>query len=269
MGEDEAGAPLAAGRRAGRGRRGPRGGRGGRPRRPASRGRGPRRPPGAGEEPRGRRAADPAPHRRLGDRPERASRRRGRRGRRSSAPRSPAEEPDLVPEEGGLGAAQRGRRDGGADRAVGEAEDVPGLHVPLLAVAGRPAPEAVGGRRGDAGARVGDAQDVPLVADREDGPLGALGVAQDEPPGGGLDRPDEPSRRDAEGRLEPAPRRRRRGRAESLEREEGRRAEAERGESAGAERGWEDDTGGRQHRRRGASPCRTVVRPLPHCGATP
>ena len=205
----------------------------------------------AGEEPWPRRAPDPLFHRRLGDRPERRLP-VGRDADDTPPSPAPAEEPRLVAEERGLGAAQRGRRDGGADRPVGEPEDVPRLHLPLLAGAGQAAAEAVGGRRGDAGARVGDAQDVPLVAEREDGPLRALGVAQDEPAGQGLDGPDEPPRRHAEGRLEPAPRRRRRGRAERREREERRRAEAERGESADAERGGRIDTGGRQHRRRGA-----------------
>ncbi|MBK6407290.1 MAG: hypothetical protein IPF66_21075 [Holophagales bacterium] len=146
------------------------------------------------------------------------------------------QDPGLVAEERRLGAAQRGRRHGGADPAVGEPEDETRLHLPLLTPAGEPAAEAVGGRRGDASARVGHAQDVPLVAEREDGPFRAFRVAQDEPAGQRFHRPDQPPWRHAERRLEAAPRRRRRGRAERLDGEEACRAEAQGGEGAGAER---------------------------------
>ncbi len=194
--------------------------------------------PRAGEEPRPRRASDPLFHRRLGDRPERRLS-VGGDANDAVAPLAPADEPDLVAEERGLGAAQRGRRHRGADRAVGEPEEVPRLHVTLLPRAGDSAAETVGRRCGDAGARVGDAQDVAFVAEREDGALRALGVVQDEPPGDRLHGPDEAPGGHAEGRLEPASRRRSRGGAESLGGEEGGRAEAGRGESEGAERGAE------------------------------
>ena len=237
-GQDEAGPPLATGvegirdedgRRAveAHGRVAPRAGE--------------ERGDAAGPRPelRGRGTADLSTHLGLRDRPDRDLPVRGDADD-VIAPRVAPQDPGLVPEEGGLRAPQRRRRDGGADRAVGEAEDVPGLHLALVAGAGRPATEAVGRLGGDAGARVGHAEDVALVADRERGLLEAPGVAQDEPAGGGLDGPDEPARRHPEARLDPASGRRRR-----------RRPESERGEDSGRQ-GGEDEpetVSGARHRR--------------------
>ncbi len=202
-------------------------------------------------------AADPSPHLRF----------RGRPGRSLpvrcdaddvEAPRGAPQDPDFVPEEGGLRAPQRSRRDGGADRAVGKAEDVPGLHAALVSGAGGPATEAVRCRGGDAGARVRHAEDVALVADRERGLLEAPGIAQDEPAGIGLDRPDESARGHPETRLDPASGLRGRGRPESKRGEDGGRE--------GERDGPETVSEGRHWRERAYPPGRI---PVPCCVATP